>query len=248
MTGGTELAAGPAAPARELRIRVAPAGPTVAALLLRPPRADRLLVLGHGAGAGMNHRFMTAIAERLAERRIATLRYRFPYREAGRRRPDRAPLLESTARAAITTAAELTPDLPLLAGGKSMGGRMTSRALAAAAAPEVRGLVFFGFPLHPAGRPDVGRANHLRAVQAPMLFLQGDRDRLADLDLLRPVCAELGARATLRVVAGADHGFQVLKRSGRSDDEVLDELAGATATWAAALAAAPVTGAAPVAG
>lgn len=235
MTPGVESLGERAAPPRVLRFAVGPSGDTVAALLLRPAAADFLLVLGHGAGAGMNHRFMDAIADRLAGRRIATLRYRFPYREAGRRRPDRAPLLEQTTRAAIATAAELAPELPLLAGGKSMGGRMTSRALAAQAAPTVRGLVFFGFPLHSVGRPGVERAEHLSAVRQPMLFLQGDRDRLAELDLLRPICHQLGARATLRVISGADHGFQVLKRSGRTQDEVLDELADATAAWAAAI-------------
>ncbi len=219
---------------RQLRLEIAPAGTSVAALLLRPAEASWLLVLGHGAGAGMNHRFMAELAERLAERRIATLRYRFPYREAGRRRPDRAPVLESTVRAAIATAGELAPELPLLAGGKSMGGRMTSRAVAAERPAALRGLVFFGFPLHPAGRPGVDRAEHLSAVRLPMLFLQGDRDALAGLDLLRPVCAALGERATLRVIAGADHGFHVLKRSGRDDAEVLDELAEATADWATA--------------
>ena len=219
---------------RELRLELAD-GPSVSALLLRPARADLLLVLGHGAGAGMRHAFLAEMARRLAERRIATLRYRFPYREAGRRRPDHASRLEATVRAALAAADALAPDLPLLAGGKSMGGRMTSRAVAGEAPPRLRGLVFLGFPLHPAGRPGTERATHLRAVRTPMLFLQGDRDRLAELELLRPICAALGERATLRVIAGADHGFHVLKRSGRSDAEVLDELADATAAWAAAV-------------
>ncbi len=220
---------------QELRIEVAAEGLSVSALLLRPARAAWLLVLGHGAGAGMRHPFLADLAVRLAERHIATLRYRFPYREAERRRPDHARRLEATVRAAIAAAGDLAPDLPLLAGGKSMGGRMTSRAVAAGLAERLRGLVFFGFPLHPAGRPGIERADHLSAVSPPMLFLQGDRDRLADLDLLRPVCAALGDRATLRVIVGADHGFQVLKRSGRTDDEVLDELADASAAWAARL-------------
>ena len=222
--------------ARELRIDTGTSAGTVSALLLRPPRAAWMLALGHGAGAGMRHSFMAALADRLAERRFATLRYRFPYREAGRRRPDRAPTLEATCRAALTKAAELAPDLPLLAGGKSMGGRMTSRALAAWPDERPRGLLFFGFPLHPAGRPGTERADHLSQVDVPMLFLQGDRDRLAELELLRPVCDRLGDRATLRVIAGADHGFHVLKRSGRSDDEVLEELADNSSAWAAALA------------
>jgi predicted alpha/beta-hydrolase family hydrolase len=219
----------------ELRLPIGESGETVSALLQRPPDAAWLLVLGHGAGAGMNHAFMADLAGRLADRRIATLRYRFPYREAGRRRPDRAPLLESTVRAAIDRAAEVAPDLPLLAGGKSMGGRMTSRALAGDPDPPARGLVFFGFPLHPAGRPGTERAEHLQRISLPMLFLQGDRDRLADLSLLQPICHRLADLATLRVVRGADHGFHVLKRSGRSDPEVLDELADATARWAADL-------------
>jgi predicted alpha/beta-hydrolase family hydrolase len=220
---------------RELRIEVTDLGSSVSALLLRPAQAARLLVLGHGAGSGMRHPFLASLAERLGERGIATLRYRFPYREAGRRRPDHAARLETTVRAAVTAAAALAPDLPLLAGGKSMGGRITSRAFATAVPSRLEGLVFFGFPLHPAGRPGVERAERLSAVRLPMLFLQGDRDRLAELDLLRPVCRRLGDRATLRVVTGADHGFHVLKRSGRSDDEVLDELAVASADWAARL-------------
>ena len=222
-------------PPRPLKIEVERTGDSVSALLLRPQRSSWLLVLGHGAGAGMRHAFMSALAERLAERRIATLRYRFPYREAGRRRPDHARRLEATARAAIAAADELVPDLPLLAGGKSMGGRMTSRAVAAEPPPRLRGLVFFGFPLHPPGRPGTERADHLRAIRAPMLFLQGDRDKLADMALLGPVCERLGGLATLEVVRGADHGFHVLKRSGRTDAEVLDQLADSTAAWAAAL-------------
>ena len=237
MSAAAERPTSSATQPQELRIQAASSGVTVAALLLRPARAAWLLVLGHGAGAGMNHPFMAELAGRLARRRIATLRYRFPYREAGRRRPDHARLLESTTRAAIAAASEQAADLPLLAGGKSMGGRMTSRAVAAEPPPRVRGLVFFGFPLHPAARPGVERADHLRAVRPPMLFLSGDRDRLAELDLLRPVCAGLGDRATLRLIAGADHGFHVLKRSGRNDAEVLDELADATAAWATDLAA-----------
>ena len=221
--------------ARQLRIEVEATGDTVSALLSRPEGSSWLLVLGHGAGAGMRHAFMSELAERLAERRIATLRYRFPYREAGRRRPDHARRLKATARAAIAAADELAPDLPLLAGGKSMGGRMTSRAVAAEAPPRLRGMVFYGFPLHPPGRPGTERADHLGAVRAPMLFLQGDRDKLADLGLLRPVCERLGGLATLEVVLGADHGFHVLKRSGRTDAEVLDQLADSTMAWAARL-------------
>jgi uncharacterized protein len=209
----------------------ASAGCHVGALLLRPAAARWLYVFGHGAGAGMEHRFMAAASARLAEVGIASLRYQFPYMAAGSRRPDSRATLLATVRAAISAAAGAAPDLPLLAGGKSMGGRMTSQAAAEAPLPGVRGLVFFGFPLHPAGRPGIERAGHLAQVELPLLFLQGERDRLADLDLLRPVCAGLGARATLHVVPEADHSFHVPKRSGRTDDEVVAELARVVAQW-----------------
>jgi hypothetical protein len=203
----------------------------VSTLLLKPAAARHLLVLGHGAGAGMRHPFMEAISARLAGVGVATLRYQFPYMEGGGRRPDPKPVLLATVRAAVREAAARTDGLPLLAGGKSMGGRMTSSAEAEAPLTGVRGLIFFGFPLHPAGRPSIERAAHLDAVRLPMLFLQGDRDRLADLDLLQPVCRRLGERATLHVVAGADHGFHVLRSSGRTDAQVQDELAQAVASW-----------------
>jgi predicted alpha/beta-hydrolase family hydrolase len=214
----------------------ASAGCHVAALLLRPPAARCLYVFAHGAGAGMQHRFMRAASALLAGHGIATLRYQFPYMEAGSRRPDSRGTLIATVRAAVRAAANAAPDLPLLAGGKSMGGRMTSQAAAEAPPLGVRGLVFFGFPLHPAGRPSTERADHLARVQLPMLFLQGERDRLADLDLLQPVCAGLGDRATLHVVPDADHSFHVPKRSGRTDDDVLAELARIIAQWSAGLA------------
>jgi hypothetical protein len=219
----------------KLRIE-ASLGCHVAALLLRPVDARCLYVFGHGAGAGMQHRFMEAASARLAGHGIASLRYQFPYMEAGGRRPDSRGTLLATVRAAVRAATEAAPDLPLLAGGKSMGGRMTSLAAAEAPLPGVRGLVFFGFPLHPAGRHSTERAGHLEKVRLPMLFLQGERDRLADLDLLRPVCAGLGERATLDVVPDADHSFHVPKRSGRSDDEVLAELARIVAQWSLRLA------------
>ncbi len=208
----------------------------VSALLLRPKDARWLLVFGHGAGAGMRHRFMEAMSVRLAAAGIATLRYQFPYMEAGSRRPDARSTLLATVRAAVDAAHGAAPDLPLLAGGKSMGGRMTSLAAAEALLPGVRGLVFFGFPLHPAGRPSTERADHLERFDLPLLFLQGERDRLAGLDLLRPICAAFGGRATLHVIPTADHGFRVLKSAGRSDPDVLDELARTVATWAASLA------------
>jgi predicted alpha/beta-hydrolase family hydrolase len=208
----------------------------VSALLLRPADARFLYVFGHGAGAGMRHRFMEAASARLAEHGIATLRYQFPYMEADSRRPDSRSTLLATVRAAVACAADAAPDLPLLAGGKSMGGRMTSLAAADAPLPGVRGLVFFGFPLHPASLPSTERAAHLAQVQLPMLFLQGDRDPLADLALLGPICARSPERMTLRVVPTADHSFHVLKRSGRTDDEVLDELVRIVEDWSAKVA------------
>jgi len=219
----------------EQRIRVPEAG-EVSALLLSPARPSAFYVMAHGAGAGMRHAFMEAIAQRLAARGIATLRYQFLYAERGSRRIDPEPLLLATVRAAVAAGREAAGGLPLLAGGKSMGGRMTSRAAAAAPLEGVRGLVFLGFPLHPAGEPGVSRAEHLARVDLPMLFLQGTRDALADLTLLAPVVERLGARAVLRVIEHADHGFHVLKRSGRADEQVLDELATTMAEWREGLA------------
>jgi uncharacterized protein len=211
----------------------------VSALLSRPAAARWLLVFGHGAGAGMRHRFMQDMSACLAAAGIATFRYQFPYMEAGGRRPDARPILLATVRAAVDAAHAAAPDLPLLAGGKSMGGRMTSLVAAQAPLPGVQGLVFFGFPLHPAGRPSIERAAHLERVHLPVLFFQGERDKLAELDLLRPICAGLGARATLHVVPTADHGFHVLRSSGRSDADVLGHLAHTVAEWAAARAQRP---------
>ncbi len=207
-------------------------GGQVSALLCRPEKARRLLVLGHGAGAGMSHPFMEKLADELASVEVATLRYQFPYMEERRRAPDRPAVLMATVVAAVRAAAEAALGLPLLAGGKSMGGRMTSQAAAQHGLDGVRGLVFFGFPLHPPKQPGTKRADHLAKVTVPMLFLPGTRDTLADLQLLRPVCAKLGPRATLHVIETADHSFHVLKRSGRSDAEVLRELAETTASWA----------------
>ncbi len=202
----------------------------VSAALLLPPKAKAILAYAHGAGAGIHHTFMRDSARRLALRGIATLRYMFPYMDAGRRPPDRPPVLVDAVGAAVKRSAELAGGLPVFAGGKSMGGRMSSTAASEGLIPDARGLVFFGFPLHPPGRPSIDRAEHLSGVEAPMLFLQGTRDRLADLDLLEPIVADLD-RATLHVVEGADHSFHVLKRSGRTDDEVLDELADGAARW-----------------
>lgn len=207
----------------------------VSALLERRSDARWLLALAHGAGAGIRHPFMESISGALATYGVATLRYQFPYMERGRRPPDPQPILFETVRAAVNRATEIADGLSVLAGGKSMGGRMTSLAASQEALPGVRGIVFLGFPLHPAGRPSTDRAAHLEAVTHPMLFLQGSRDRLAALDLLTPVCNGIGRNATLYVVEDADHSFHVPKRTGRSHEEILDELARATADWAASL-------------
>ncbi len=203
----------------------------VSALLTRPENAHCLLVLGHGAGAGMTHPFLQAMTRRLARRGIATLRYQFPYMEKGNRPPNPAPVLKATVRSAVVAAAEVADDLPLLAGGKSMGGRMTSLAASEEALPGVRGLVFFGFPLHASGKPSADRGAHLAEVGVPMLFLQGTRDRLADLELLAPLCRDLGKRVTLERFDQADHSFRVPKRSGIDPEEVLDGLADSMLSW-----------------
>ena len=207
-------------------------GVEVSALLSMPAKTRRLLVLAHGAGAGMHHPFMEMLAGELASVGVATFRYQFPYMEERRRIPDSPAVLTAAVVAAVRAAAEAAPGLPLLAGGKSMGGRMTSQAAAEHPLDGVRGLVFFGFPLHPPNRPGTKRADHLARVTMPMLFLQGTRDALADLKLLRPLCAKLGSRATLHIIETADHSFHGLKRSGRSDAEVLRELAETAASWA----------------
>jgi predicted alpha/beta-hydrolase family hydrolase len=196
-----------------------------------PQKARGLLVLAHGAGAGMQHPFMSDVASGLADLGFATLRYQFPYMEAGRRRTDPPALSHATVRAAVAAGREAAPGLPLLAGGKSFGARMTSQAQAVSPLPGVRGLVFLGFPLHPARRPDDERAAHLESVKVPMLFLQGTRDELADLTLIRGVSARLGPRATLAVIDDADHSFHVRVRSGRNDAGALGELLATLATW-----------------
>jgi predicted alpha/beta-hydrolase family hydrolase len=203
---------------------------TVEGLLTRPPRAASLLVLAHGAGAGMRHPFMEAAAATLTERGIATLRYDFPYMQRKSRRPDPPAVLQDTVRAATRVAAAAAPDLPLFAGGKSMGGRMTSLAAAAEPLGGVRGLVFLGFPLHPAGAPSSTRGAHLSLVTVPMLFLQGTRDHLADLDLLRPLLAGIPL-ATLTIIEGADHSFKAPKSAGRTDAERLAALADTVVGW-----------------
>jgi predicted alpha/beta-hydrolase family hydrolase len=226
----------PAPSAKSLTVTVPTVG-EIDALLLRPDAAKWLFVLAHGAGAGIRHPFMGAFAMALADCGLATFRYQFPYMQQQRKRPDSTAVLTASVRAAIAKASEAASDLPLLAGGKSLGGRMTSLACAdhAGDMPHIRGLVFVGFPLHPAARPGTQRAEHLARVQLPMLFLQGTRDQLADLGLMRPLCAQLGPAATLHVVDGADHSFHVLRRSGKTDAAVLRELADAVAVWADAL-------------
>lgn len=206
----------------------------VSGLLVVPPAARAGYVFAHGAGAGMTHAFMEAVAFELAARGIATLRYQFPYMEQGSKRPDSPKVAQAAVRAAVAEASELVPNLPLIAGGKSFGGRMTSQAEALAPLG-VKGLAFFGFPLHAAGKPSDERAAHLFDVRVPMLFLQGTRDSLADVSLLKPLVKKLGKRATLHLVDEADHSFHVPARSGRRDDDVRSETLDGFAAWAGKL-------------
>jgi len=203
----------------------------VSGLLQTSQDARACYVMAHGAGAGMAHPFMAAVANGLIERGIATLRYQFPYMEQGSKRPDAPKVAQTAVRAAIAEASRRVPKLALFAGGKSFGGRMTSQAQAASPLPGVRGLVFLGFPLHPAGRPSDERGAHLFALQIPMLFLQGTRDQLADLQLLQALTGRLGTRATLRLFQGADHSFHVPARAERKDSEVMAELIDALVDW-----------------
>ncbi len=214
----------------DTKIAVPDAG-EVSAIAMLPPNAKWLYVLGHGAGAGMRHPFMERISEILADRGVATLRYQFPYMEEGRRSPDRPAKAAATVRAAVEAAVGMNSGMSIIAGGKSFGGRMTSQAQANEPLEGVRGLVFLGFPLHAPNKPGDKRAAHLGAVDVPMMFLQGTRDALADLVLLRPVCENLGDHATLHIVEGGDHSFKVLKRSGRTEDEVMAELGDAIVDW-----------------
>jgi len=208
---------------------------SVSGLLQVPAAATACFVLAHGAGAGMRHAFLETVAAELEQLHIATLRYQFPYVERQSRRPDPPELCHATVRAAVAAAAIAAPGLPLFASGKSFGGRMTSQAQARSPLPGVQGLAFLGFPLHPAGKPSTTRAEHLVQVSVPLLFLQGTRDELADLRLIETVSAGLGSRATLRIFDQADHSFHVPARSGRTDGEVLGELAAAIRDWIDAL-------------
>jgi hypothetical protein len=218
----------------KLTIETGKAG-AVSALLTRPDAPRACFVFAHGAGAGMAHPFMEAFADGLCERDFASLRYQFPYMEKASKRPDPPAVAQATVRAAVTKAHEIFPGLTLIAGGKSFGGRMTSQAQAVAALPGVRGLAFVGFPLHPAGKPSSDRADHLAAIDIPMLFLQGTRDSLAEVALIGPVVRGLGSRATLHLAGGADHSFHVLARSGRKDSEVMNEILDAFAAWVSAI-------------
>ena len=222
--------------AMEQRLAIPVIGGQVSGLLLRPDQAKALYVFAHGAGVGMNHPSMAANAHGFAERGIATLRFQFPYMENGGGRPDPPGIAQATVRAAVAKAAELAGDLPLFAGGRSYGGRMTSQAQALAPLPGVRGLVFLGFPLHPAGKPGIERADHLEKVEIPMLFVSGSRDALAETALLTPLVEGLGESATLHVVDGGDHGLRVLVSSGRTNDEAKAEALDAVAEWMLGLA------------
>ena len=208
----------------------------VSALLIQPPHARACVVLAHGAGAGMTHPFMETVATGLGDRGIATLRYQFPYMERGSKRPDSPAVAHAAVRAAVAAAARCCPGLPLIAGGKSFGGRMTSQTQAISPLPGVHGLAFLGFPLHPAGKPSSERAKHLADIHIPMLFIQGSRDKLAELSLLEPVIEKLGPLASLHLVQEADHSFHVPARSGRNDRDVMDEILDKFSAWTDAIA------------
>lgn len=217
--------------AKDVQILVNAKAGMVSALLVKPQNAKALLVMAHGAGAGMRHRFMEDAAARLAELGVATLRYQFPYMEKRIKRPDSESTLTDTVRAAVATAKKLAGELPLFAGGKSMGGRMTSLAAVKQPLEGARGLIYFGFPLHAAGNPGAERGAHLAEVELPMLFLQGSRDALADLKLLRTLCRKLGKRIELFVINGGDHSFHMLKSSGKSDEQALSTVVEKAAQW-----------------
>jgi len=217
---------------KELRFQATKSSGNVSAVLRVPEDAEYLLVLAHGAGAGMNHPFMEMLSVKLAEKNFAVFRYQFPYFEKGKRSPDPPNILTATVRSAVETASNQLKHLPIFAGGKSLGGRMTSTADSTEALPNVKGIIFFGFPLHAPGKPSSDRAEHLFKVNVPMLFLQGTRDKLADLNLLKPVIKKLKDKAELNIIEGADHSFHVLKSSGRTDEKVIEELAESGRVWA----------------
>lgn len=217
--------------AEEIKFIAGEKGGQVSGLVVLPKGANAVLVFAHGAGAGMRHRFMEEMTQKLADRAVATLRYQFPYMEKGTKRPDSEAVLTECVRAAVTTAKKYADGVPVFAGGKSMGGRMTSLAAAKEPLESVRGLIYFGFPLHAAGKPSVNRGDHLFDIKLPMLFLQGSRDALANLKLLKPLCARLGKKIELLVIDGGDHSFHLLKSSGRSDDHALDEAVAKASSW-----------------
>ena len=217
------------------RLRIPVGDDEVSALLIRPENAGALYLFAHGAGAGMTHKSVESNALGLAERRIATLRYQFPYMEKGSRRPDPPKVAHAAVRAAAAQALEIAPDLTLFAGGRSFGGRMTSQAQADSPLPNVRGLAFIGFPLHPAGKPGTERAEHMKRVSVPLLFVSGAKDALAQMDLLEPVVRGLGDHATLHVIAEADHSLKVPAKSGRTNAEAEAEALDAMADWMARL-------------
>jgi uncharacterized protein len=217
--------------AKEIQFVVSDTAGVVSGLLLKPEHAVSLLVFAHGAGAGMRHRFIEDLSQKLAELGVATMRYQFPYMEKRVKRPDSEGVLIATVQAALTAAEKYSDGMPIFAGGKSMGGRMTSLTLAKAPMDKLHGLIFYGFPLHAPGAPSAERGKHLADVQVPMLFTQGSRDALADLKLLKPLCAQLDGRAELFVVEGGDHSLHMAKRSGRTDNEVLEEVAATTSSW-----------------
>jgi predicted alpha/beta-hydrolase family hydrolase len=216
---------------KNLKFVATPEEGQVSAILMRPENAWALLVLAHGAGTDMRHRSMEELSQALAEKGIGTFRYNFPYKEKGSGRPDNKTVTSATVHAAVDAAAKEAAGLPLFAGGRSFGGRMTSLAASQAPLPTVRGIVFFAFPLHPPGKPGTERAEHLSNVNVPMLFLQGPRDSLAKPELLEPVVMKLGKKATLHSIAGADHSFKVLKSSGRTEADVLEELVSTVTHW-----------------
>jgi len=220
--------------AKELTFLATSSKGEASALLMRPEKATHLLVLGHGASSNMRTPLLTTIAENLADQNIATFRYNFPYSENKRGR-DPNPVCVATIRSAVAAAHKAAPDLQLIAGGHSFSGRMTSTAQSEQPIENLKGLVFFSFPLHPAGAPATTRAEHLAKVNVPMLFLSGTRDALAELDLLEPVVANLGSRATLHLLDTADHSFKVLKKSRQSDEDVFVEMARTLREWAANL-------------
>ena len=216
---------------KELQFIINAKAGVVSGLLQKPETSKALLVLAHGAGAGMWHKFMNDTAAGLASRGVATLRYQFPYMEKRIKRPDGEAVMLETVRAAVATAQKFSEGLPLFAGGKSMGGRMTSLAAAQEPLANVRGLVYFGFPLHAMGKPGAERAAHLATIDIPMLFLQGSRDGLADLKLVKPLCKKLGKHAELYVVQGGDHSFHMLKSAKRSDEQALSDVVEKAAGW-----------------